>query len=416
MKLSQRHLTARRTLLWSGALSVFAVAACEPAETKNDAGPSASASASAAVAAISWSKFDVGQVPTLDAAMEAKGKKVFDDNCSSCHGDEGDAKGPCAPFLAPHPRDFTSGTYRFKTTAGGAMPTDSDLFRTVSLGLNATAMPPWRYLLSTEDRWAAVAYIKTFSPKFAKEEARRKAKNKKVKLVELGSPPANIGKAHIDRGKLVFVKAECAKCHGPAGYGDGTSSNELKDSAGVLISPRNFHRAGDFKRGHALAEIALTVHTGNNGTPMPSYTDAFSKEQVWDLAAYILSLADKGMAGGGTPASATQGENLGKPDVVVKLVERKWKYIPNLIRVKQGQLVRVDFQPTDNGLGVGHGFSVDGYDKVAFINGAMVQRPKSVTFRADKAGKFTFYCATQCSTGSLHPKMNGTFIVEAASK
>ena len=33
-------------------------------------------------------------------------------------------------------------------------------------------------------------------------------------------------------------------------------------------------------------------------------------------------------------------------------------------------------------------------------------------FRADRAGKFTFYCATQCSTEKLHPLMNGTFIVE----
>ena len=74
-------------------------------------------------------------------------------------------------------------------------------------------------------------------------------------------------------------------------------------------------------------------------------------------------------------------------------------------------MVRIEFQPTDNGLGVGHGFAVDGYDQSTFINGAMVQRPKSVTFRADRAGTFTFYCATQCSTGPLHPHMNGQFIV-----
>jgi len=35
-----------------------------------------------------------------------------------------------------------------------------------------------------------------------------------------------------------------------------------------------------------------------------------------------------------------------------------------------------------------------------------------VTFRADKAGRFTFYCASQCSTGPLHPSMNGTLVVE----
>ncbi|HEY6394100.1 MAG TPA: hypothetical protein VIX12_01710, partial [Candidatus Binataceae bacterium] len=65
------------------------------------------------------------------------------------------------------------------------------------------------------------------------------------------------------------------------------------------------------------------------------------------------------------------------------------------------------------GLGAGHGFAIDGYDKDAFINGALVGRPKSITFIAYKAGSFTFYCATQCSTGSLHPNMKGTLIVLA---
>jgi heme/copper-type cytochrome/quinol oxidase subunit 2 len=74
--------------------------------------------------------------------------------------------------------------------------------------------------------------------------------------------------------------------------------------------------------------------------------------------------------------------------------------------------VRIEFQPTDNGLGAGHGFALDGYDRTVFINGAMVQRPKSVTFVADRAGAFAFYCATQCSTGSLHPNMKGTLVVE----
>ena len=36
----------------------------------------------------------------------------------------------------------------------------------------------------------------------------------------------------------------------------------------------------------------------------------------------------------------------------------------------------------------------------------------SLHFRADRAGRFTIYCATQCSTEKLHPLMNGTFIVE----
>jgi heme/copper-type cytochrome/quinol oxidase subunit 2 len=42
----------------------------------------------------------------------------------------------------------------------------------------------------------------------------------------------------------------------------------------------------------------------------------------------------------------------------------------------------------------------------------MVGAPLSVTFRIDEPGRYKFYCATQCSTTDLHPRMNGTLIVE----
>jgi len=361
-----------------------------------------------AVAPISWTHFDVPPAPPFDDALRAQGKQVFQENCSSCHGVKGDGNGRCAPFMAPHPRDFTTSTFRFKTTPGGDMPTDEDLFRTISLGLHGTGMPPWRYLLSEQERWAAAAYVKAFAPGFAKGPT--------PQSVDLGPEPKAPDSKQVKQGAQLYVDAGCPKCHGGQGYGDGPSSETLKDAFGNPIQPRNFHKAAQFKRGHTLRDIALTIATGNNGTPMPSFGDALEPDQLWDLASFVLSLDERKLAGGGTKAAASTGDELGKPDVVIKLMERRWHFVPNVIHVKQGQIVRIEFQPTDNGLGVGHGFAIDGYDKSTFINGAMVQRPKSVTFLADKAGTFTFYCATQCSTGSLHPNMNGTLIVEPTAQ
>jgi len=368
--------------------------------------PAGTPAAAAASTPISWTHFDVPTVPDLTPELAAEGSGLYRDNCSSCHGETGAADGVCAPFLIPQPRDLTSGIFRFKTTPGGEMPTDEDLFRTISLGLHSTGMPPWRYLLSEHERWALVAHVKTLSPKWERQGPGTP--------VDLGTEPSAISAESVERGRELYEKAQCAKCHGDHGYGDGPSALTLVDSFGNSIPPRNYHKAADFKRGHTLRDIALTIHTGNNGTPMPAFDGALTEEQVWDLAAYILSLAEGRFAGGGTPAAAEFGRELGEPDTVVQLTERHWRFVPEVIRVRQGQLVRIDFQPTDNGLGVGHGFAIDGYDKSAFINGALVQRPKSVTFRASKAGTFTFYCATQCSTGPLHPKMNGTLIVEPA--
>ena len=357
-------------------------------------------------AKLSWTHFDVAEPPAMTAELATKGRQVYENNCASCHGDTGAADGLCAAFLSPQPRDFTTGVYRFKTTPGSEMPTDQDLFRTVSLGIHSTGMPPWQFLLSEEDRWALVAHLKTLSDKFESQG--------EGTPVDLGTEPASVSEEMLARGREMYTKAQCGKCHGEEGYGDGPSALTLVDAFGNSIPPRNYHKAGDFKRGHTLRDIALTIHTGNNGTPMPAFDEALGEEEVWDLAAYVHSLAEPRFAGGGTPAAAILGKDLGEPDIVVELTERHWKFIPDEIRVREGQVVRINFQPTDNGLGVGHGFAVDGYDKSVFMNGVLVQRPKSVTFLADKSGTFTFYCATQCSTGPLHPKMNGTLIVEPA--
>ncbi|MBI5049170.1 MAG: hypothetical protein HZB54_09555, partial [Deltaproteobacteria bacterium] len=68
-----------------------------------------------------------------------KGKLIYFKRCSFCHGLEGDGDGPAADSLDPRPRDFTAGTYKFRTTQSGELPTDEDLFRTISRGLNGTA-------------------------------------------------------------------------------------------------------------------------------------------------------------------------------------------------------------------------------------------------------------------------------------
>jgi mono/diheme cytochrome c family protein len=109
--------------------------------------------------------------PAIRPAAVAKGKQLYEANCIQCHGAEGKGDGYGAPFLVPPPRDFTAGQFKFRTTAGGQLPTDEDLFRTISRGANGTGMPPWKYLLNDEERWALVEYVKTFEPRFANARA-----------------------------------------------------------------------------------------------------------------------------------------------------------------------------------------------------------------------------------------------------
>jgi plastocyanin len=147
-----------------------------------------------------------------------------------------------------------------------------------------------------------------------------------------------------------------------------------------------------------------------NGTPMPSYTGIVPAKDEYDMVAYLMSLA--GHAGNQHRQAAKSMEGVGTASRVIQVREHAWKYEPSEIHIRAGEVVTIAFSTSDNGLGAGHGFAIDGVDQNVFMNGAMVGSPLSTTFRIDAPGRYTFYCATQCSTTDLHPHMHGTLVVE----
>jgi mono/diheme cytochrome c family protein len=338
--------------------------------------------------------------PATSAATVARGQQVYDANCVQCHGETGKGDGYGAPFLVPPPRDFTTGQFKFRTTPSGRLPSDDDLFRLISRGANGTGMPPWMYLLPDEDRWALVDYVKTFDERFASGRP----------LEPMPLPEAPARSRSSNRGRDVYAKMQCAKCHGDDGRGVGPSTAAMVDAKGRYVNARDFTQPGSYRTGWTEREIIRTLETGMNGVPMPSYSGVMSKREEYDLAAYVLSLAKHGSDQ--KRQTARNMEGVGAPDRVVQLREHKWKYEPSEIRVKRGEVVKIEFSTTDNGLGAGHGFALDGLDQSVFINGAMVGAPLSVTFKVDNPGRYNFYCSTQCSTTELHPHMHGVLVVE----
>src|SRR5215831_19046537 len=102
-------------------------------------------------AAISSVSSNVG---SLDA-----GKLVYHQHCSACHGVNGDGTGTASVWLFPRPRNFSAGLFKIKSTPGTALPTDEDLFNTVTRGMPGSSMPSFTYLTEQERR-DAVQYIK----------------------------------------------------------------------------------------------------------------------------------------------------------------------------------------------------------------------------------------------------------------
>lgn len=210
----------------------------------------------------------------------AAGKQEYRRYCVGCHGDQGDGTGENAMWLDPRPRDFAAAVFKCRSTPTGTLPTDEDLFHSVTRGFVASNMPSWEPL-TQQTRLDLVAYIKTFS-------ARWKSQGPGTPIGVPQEPPANM--ESILRGRELFQKMECWKCHGPAGHGDGPSASTLTDSKDNPIRPYNFAGGSHFKCGTTNEDLYRIFMTGVDGTPMPSFADNIQPEDAWDLVHFLRTL------------------------------------------------------------------------------------------------------------------------------
>ncbi len=237
--------------------------------------------ASLAKAPLPWEESLEKKIPQTSDLVNL-GEIIFSKACQYCHGKGGKGDGVAVRYLFTKPRDFTAGKFKLRTTPTGSLPTDEDLFRTVTEGLPQYRMPPFRYLTAKE-RWALVYYIKTFSPLFKERGA--------PKPISIGQGPPVTAKL-ISQGEKLYQDAECWKCHGQRGRGDGPSAPELEDDWDNPIRLLDFNRGERFFKGGARArDIVRTILTGMMGTPMPSYADVLTSEQAWALAYYVERMA-----------------------------------------------------------------------------------------------------------------------------
>ncbi len=81
----------------------------------------------------------------------------------------------------------------------------------------------------------------------------------------------------------------------------------------------------------------------------------------------------------------------------------QWKFEPNVITVKQGDIIMLQIKSID----VTHGFNLP-----AFGVNKQLEPGKTVTvqFVADKKGTFVFSCSVVCGSG--HSGMAGRLVVE----
>ena len=297
---------------------------------------------------------------------DARGNQhgLFLQHCVSCHGVAGDGAGPAASTLDPYPRDFRRGIFKYTSTAAGAKPTRDDLYRSVVHGIAGTGMPSHAKFSEAEiqalidyveylsirgqtEAYLVAAMIGTSegdSPIFAETKigtvpgpvvdiqkvrkdcvlpaAQAWAGAERAKVVPPSPPPAATPAqilASVALGHDLYLSkdAQCVRCHGPQGAGDGEEKDlyddwnkpkqgatpeQARELAGRFtlpiqrLRPRNF-RDGVFHGGSSPQELYLRILVGIKGTPMvptgtaPDSTAPLTPEQIWHVVDYVRSLS-----------------------------------------------------------------------------------------------------------------------------
>jgi mono/diheme cytochrome c family protein len=299
---------------------------------------------------------------------------LYREHCVHCHGISGDGMGPTAAFLNPYPRDYRPGVYKFKSTERADKPTHADLVRLLHNGVAGTSMPSFA-LLSTVEIDALVEYVKYLSIRGETElslmreffelddaDEGRLPETREFLVAEVLQPiaerwqsaddarievpemPADLDlAASIARGRELFYgdKANCVKCHGVTGLGDGQandyddwnkaivelskelesgrariaetstrgmSAEEVAEHRGDVawidrfgkviqgdalrprtIPPRNL-RLGIYRGGRRPIDLYYRIHAGINGAPMPAAKGTVDPEDIWHIVNYVLAL------------------------------------------------------------------------------------------------------------------------------
>ncbi len=210
------------------------------------------------------------------AASFERGKQIFLTRCSSCHGLAGDGNGPQGQYLAIKPAD-----YRQMVGTPIDQKLDAMMFAKVTFGIMGTAMPSWGEVLSVEDRWDVIKYVQQAFVAGVPLQVTDASAAVPADVVTLSkSDWTGSGKIiSADLGKAVYA-AKCAACHGDSGKGDAPGLMN-----GPSAAPPAFTPALSFD------QIFSKVRSGVPHGIMPGFKQNMSNEDLWNVTAYVQSLA-----------------------------------------------------------------------------------------------------------------------------
>jgi mono/diheme cytochrome c family protein len=287
----------------------------------------------------------------LDTKTLERGSTLYRLHCLHCHGVPGDGRGPTAPWVNPHPRDYRQGIFKFTSVRPPAdgfwKPRRDDLLRTLRQGIDGTSMPAFN-LLATEDLEHLVSYVihlslrgetefQVMSQLLQGDEDSQKNVNVAEalsfwmnKLVDDGwmlseknvivppeqypypykskkddrpIQPGGSGyddqdletlKKSVQRGHAIFKdpkKGGCIGCH----FDYGRQSQLAYDAWGTIIRPANL-TLGVYRGGRRPIDLYRRIYSGVNGSNMAPLvildgeSEKDHQQRLWDLVNFVQVL------------------------------------------------------------------------------------------------------------------------------
>lgn len=225
-----------------------------------------------------------------------RGKVIYKEYCSQCHGAEGKGDGPAASGLNPKPAIHAN-------MAFDQLPMDY-LYNVINHGGRSvgksTSMPYWNLTIGQQGVADVIAFLRaTFkgAPATAMSETSgagplgvcpqpRKTPNAPADFRKMVNPLPT-SKAHLSAGKKLFHETAqplaCKQCHGEKGDGRGPLGG------GLVPPPRNF-TCGQTMNDLSDGQLFWVIKKGSPGTGMMAFA-GLPDEQVWQLIQYIRTLA-----------------------------------------------------------------------------------------------------------------------------
>lgn len=148
---------------------------------------------------------EINKTPITPVSLR-NGKKIYENNCSVCHGLKGHGDGPMASQFDPSPAILSN-----PKLTGDANTTAYDNFEVINVGIANTGMMAWADVLPENEIWDVTYYLRTFS-------------NNNVQL-----PPVNL---------------EVAAMESSADSGSGLAEQVVEEVLGLLGKSLTLYKSG----------------------------------------------------------------------------------------------------------------------------------------------------------------------------